>query len=308
MNGLQTFLHPYLGIYTKCFLWQTEGYNVWIDAGLRPCWEELRPLLSNGNRNVLLLTHGHWDHTGGAALIRRCGGAVYAHPADRRHLTDLNWHWELLFGQFAKDFDLPPSRKEVFWTSVETPVDLDYEVSGGEGLVFGRLRFRVIPLPGHSGGSVGYLEETTGTLFTGDSIMGSGFFSGVPQIEDFSDYQQSMERLKGISPEQVLTDHSGPVEGKALARLAQDSIDCAGRMLEAVSLYAKNTAGGPLTVGGAAGTIAAAEGKSVGGNACVSALGALRTLTDDPRAQQCTQAYLTGIPGRGSIRFGKDKD
>lgn len=291
MNGLQTFEHPYLGIYTKCYLWQTESYNVWIDTGLRPNWWEMDQLLTNGRKNVLLLTHGHWDHIGGVELIRRHGGTVYAHPADRRHLTDLEWHWELLFGQFAQDFDLPPARKPTFWESVEQS-DLDEPVTDGRVLAFDQLRFRVIEIPGHSGGSVCYLEETTGTLFTGDGLMRNGFFTGTPQIENFGQYMASMERLKALKVQVVYTDHTDPIPGDALAKAAQESQDCAQRMLRSVCLYAENAE--TVTVREAAAAIAKVEGKGVGGGTCVSALGALKELHSVSQAQECAKKYIFG--------------
>lgn len=291
MNGLQTFEHPYLGIYTKCYLWQTESYNVWIDTGLRPNWWEMDPWMTNDRKNVLLLTHGHWDHIGGVELIRRHGGTVYAHPADRKHLTDLEWHWELLFGQFAQDFDLPPARKSTFWESVEQS-DLDEPVSDGNVLSFDQLRFRVIETPGHSGGSVCYLEETTGTLFTGDGVMGNGFFTGTPQIENFPQYLQSMDKLKGVSAATVLTDHTAPVRGRDLTALLQESRYCAERMLAAVRQYAETTTN--ICVGGAAKAIARTEGKNVGGGTCVSALAALSEMKHVPQAQECAQKYIFG--------------
>ena len=286
------FAHPYLGIYTKCFLWQTEHYNVWIDTGLRPNWEKQLAYLKDGRKNVLLLTHGHWDHIGGVALIRRHGGKVYAHPADRRHLTDLDWHWQLLFGQFERDFALPPARKTTFWESVEGPIDLDVPVKEGDLLEFDQLRFRCIELPGHSGGSVCFLEETTKTLFTGDGLMGSGFFTGTPQIENYSQYMASMEKLKTLSVNMVYTDHTEAVPGSELAKLAQESQDCAQRMLAAVRGYAESAQ--TPSVGGAAKAIAQAEGKNVGGGTCVSALAALAELNTVPKAQACAKAYLFG--------------
>ena len=287
----QVFSHPYLGIYTKCYLWQTEQYNIWIDTGLRPNWESMKEILANGRKNVLLMTHGHWDHIGGVELIRKNGGTVYAHPADRKHLTDLEWHWELLFGQFEKDFDLPPARKTTFWDSVETS-DLDVPVKDGEVLEFDELRFRVIETPGHSGGSLCYLEETTGTLLTGDSVMGDGFFTGTPQIENYPAYIRSMERLKAFPVKKVLTDHTDPLDGSEWVAHLEKSQACAKRMLEAVRTYAEATA--DVSVGGAAKAIALAESKNVGGGTCVSALAALLEMKHVSQAQECAKKYIFG--------------
>ena len=287
----RVFAHPYLGIYTKCYLWQTERYNVWIDTGLRPNWEAMKSILQDGRKNVLLMTHGHWDHIGGVELIRQHGGTVYAHPADRKHLTDLEWHWELLFGQFAEDFDLPPARRVTFWESVEAS-DLDVSVADGDVLEFDELRFRVIGTPGHSGGSVCYLEESTGTLLTGDSVMGDGFFTGTPQIENYPAYIASMERLKAFEVKQVLTDHTDPLDGTELIPLLEKSQACAKRMLEAVHAYVQTSA--DISVGGAAKAIASAEGKNVGGGTCVSALGALTEEKLVSQAQECAKKYIFG--------------
>lgn len=248
-------------------------------------------LLTNGRKNVLLLTHGHWDHIGGVELIRRHGGIVYAHPADRRHLTDPDWHWQLLFGQFEQDFDVPAARKPTFYDTV-TGTDLDETVAEGQVLEFDQLRFRVLETPGHSGGSVCFLEETTGTLFTGDALIGDGFFGGIPQIENYAAYIKSMGRLEFLHVNQVLTDHTDPILGEELSKLAQASQDCALRMLTAVRNYADTAE--IITVGSAAKAIADAEGKKVGGGTCVSALAALSALNDVPQAQECAKKYIFG--------------
>lgn len=290
---VRTFVHPYLGIHTKCFLMQTAHYNVWIDTGLRSCWDGPQAdILTDGRQNAALLTHGHWDHIGGVGRIRRSGGTVYGHEADRRELTDPDWQWLWQFDQLKGDFDLPPARRVVFYDSIEPPMDLDRTVKDGDVLAFDELRFRVIAVPGHSGGSVCYLEETTGTLFAGDAIMGNGFFTGTPQIADFETYRDSMERVEGLTVRRVLTAHTEPVAGEDLPALARTGRDCAARMRRTVEDYVRN-ASGPVTVREAARAIAGAEGKGVGGGTCVSALAALWQM-DDPRAKACASGYICG--------------
>ncbi len=91
--------------------------------GVRPRW--------------ILHTHGHRDHTGGSAMLRRrLGAQVIAHGADAA--------W------FAPDVDL----------------------AGREEIALGALRLRVHEAPGHTPGSV--LFEWEGRLLTGDTLFWGG--------------------------------------------------------------------------------------------------------------------------------------
>jgi hydroxyacylglutathione hydrolase len=92
-------------------------------------------------RNVhpkwILHTHGHPDHSGGSARLRReLGAEVIGHGADAA--------W------FAPDNDL----------------------AGVTGLALGKLHLRIHQAPGHTPGSV--LLEWRGKLLTGDTLFWSG--------------------------------------------------------------------------------------------------------------------------------------
>ena len=287
-----TFQDDYLNIFTRSYLWQTAHYNVFFDGGLASGAAAKLPYLRDGRESVLLLTHGHWDHIGCDSVTKACGGRVLVGRGDERHITDYDWLWQGLFAQFANDFALPAARHTVFWSEVGRPVKPDGWLEDGQVLTFDDAAFRVIAIPGHSMGSVCLMEENSGVLFCGDGVIGDGFFSGCPQITDLDAYIASMEKLRAVSPSQIITAHTPIIDGKDWQTLLDRSIDCAKRMLGHVERYAAES--DVLTVSGAAQAIANGEGKGVGGGTCTTAVAALMRMNDE-RAQQALKGYLLRV-------------
>lgn len=107
----------------------------------------------------VLLTHGHFDHTGGAAYIReKCGAKVYIHENDNEMLTD---------SVKALAFFTPERGFE--------PCEADEFVHDGDAIELGGLTFKVLHTPGHTEGSVCYLltDPDTGAniMFSGDTLF-----------------------------------------------------------------------------------------------------------------------------------------
>lgn len=134
----------------------STGEAVLVDAP-GDVWLQVEPLLRRDGARLseIWLTHGHWDHTQGAAeVIRRTGAKVTAHKDDRAM------------------FETPEvMRAYTFPEIVLEPVKVDRWVGDGDVL---RMLGRDVPVshvPGHSPGSIMFHFADTGAAFSGDILF-----------------------------------------------------------------------------------------------------------------------------------------
>ena len=197
-------------------VWLIEGDDevALVDAG--PPWTSsavagyLRSIgRSLQDVSLILITHGHPDHFGGAASLRRMTGArIVAHPADCRRLSDGTWSLSYL-GAGSAPVPVPFFRR--------TPVDL--LVGDGDVLPFSRV-VRVFHTPGHSPGSLCYLLERDGVLFSGDTLFsdGSELARSAPfPKSDRSLYGRSVARLAALEFDVVCGGHGRALAGNGSA-------------------------------------------------------------------------------------------
>lgn len=276
MNEIRVLNHPYLNIYSNSFALPGDGGTVLIDSGLDGNAELFAPYI--GGEKAIVATHGHWDHIGLHRYLRQRGATLYAHTGDRRYFEDHAWHWQDLFGQYRNDFDLPPARETVLRQCIGGEVLIDEEITDGQTLsLFGRI-LEVLHTPGHSDGSVCLLEKESGALFTGDSLMGRGFFTGLPQYTDPTAYMASMQRLKTLTVDTVYSCHNEPMSGSLLAQKAQDGIDIT-QETEAILIRELQKTAQP-TLRELVATVCQSLGKGIGGGACVTVLAHLKRLQE----------------------------
>lgn len=174
-----------------------------VDAGCGYATERLLKNIRNagvdpGRIELLLITHCHFDHTGGAAAVKkRLGCRVVAHELDAPYLeagdnkvTAANWYGATM-EPFVVDRKLIGAREEI------------------------QLGGKVIQadhIPGHSPGSVAYICESEGLkILFGQDVHGPLDRSLRSNRED---YQESLKYLLTLEADILCEGHYGVYRGK----------------------------------------------------------------------------------------------
>lgn len=155
----------------NCYFLKDSGALCLIDPGDEP--ERVLSMVEEGEEELqlILLTHGHYDHTGAVkALTQKYPDVpVYIHKGDAQ-------------GAGTRIFPLVGE--------VSNLKDLE----DGQKLKIGQSEITVYTTPGHSLGSVCF--ETNGHLFTGDTL----FCGSMGRVDlPGGDYAVIMDSLKKLS-------------------------------------------------------------------------------------------------------------
>lgn len=144
------------GYATNSFVLEDGVSAVIIDPGAEP--ERFIKLISSHRLDPLaiLITHGHGDHIGAVGVLREKypEAPVICHLLDAPMLSDSRRNMSVLDG-VTLDVGQP-----------------DRTVNDGDTLEFGKIRFRVLHVPGHTPGHVVFLRK--GIVFAGDTLFAGG--------------------------------------------------------------------------------------------------------------------------------------
>jgi glyoxylase-like metal-dependent hydrolase (beta-lactamase superfamily II) len=145
-----------------------------------------RVAAGGGEIRLILVTHGHRDHTGAAAAL--------ASPA----------------GRGGPGSSVPVRR----WGGGEQPL------ADGEVVEEGGAALRALHSPGHADDHVVFYWEAERVLFSGDLILGAGTVVLQAREGALEDYLASLERVARLDLALIAPGH-GPVIADPAARIAE---------------------------------------------------------------------------------------
>jgi glyoxylase-like metal-dependent hydrolase (beta-lactamase superfamily II) len=225
------------------YLVDDPGGLVLVDGGMPGHLPQLRSHLEGAGRSLgdiraVLLTHAHPDHTGVAAAARQAGADIWVHERDAAGLAG---------GARVESREAKPERSLLPYL-LRRPATLRMiayagrmggfsgskvsdprTVAGDQRLDNVPGRPRVLPLPGHTPGSVGYLFADRGLLFTGDALVtydGTTGHHGPTIISrafthDSREALASLTALAAIDAGLLLPGHGEPFPGTPADAAAQ---------------------------------------------------------------------------------------
>lgn len=195
MIQILTLTLPPLG--TNCYLIKTgEKSGVVIDPA-----SEAEEILARAEKigisiEKILLTHGHFDHTGAVNQIKeKTGAAVYLHAEDEILLKDPN----KALAYFCPELPFEEKRADVL-------------LSDGDEIEQDGLIFRVLHTPGHTAGSVCFLLDVPSgekLMFAGDTIFKDSIGRSDGYSGDYIVQRETLARLKALPDDYVILSGHG---------------------------------------------------------------------------------------------------
>ncbi len=194
---VENLLTGHLATYSNCYGVTTDKAAIIIDPGKYT--SELAAFLKNNadKTRLILLTHAHYDHIGGASALRKETGVKIAIGKNEEFaLSDKSFN---LSGRFTPEI---------------APFNADYTIEDEEEFTVGDITVTAYETPGHTVGGMCYLMN--GCLFSGDML----FFETVGRTDlpggNMQDMKKSLDRMLWLFDDDVVV-YSGHTKATTIA-------------------------------------------------------------------------------------------
>ncbi len=173
---VEFLLKGHLATYSNCYGILTEKAAIVVDPGKYTV--EIKEFLTSNSdkKRLILITHAHYDHIGGALQLRDETGVKIAIGKNEEFaLSDRAFN---LSGRF---------------TPAIPPHNADYTIEDEEEFTVGDITIKAFETPGHTVGGMCYLIGDN--LFSGDML----FYETVGRVDlpggDITEMKESLDRI-----------------------------------------------------------------------------------------------------------------
>jgi glyoxylase-like metal-dependent hydrolase (beta-lactamase superfamily II) len=228
---------PHVVPLMRCNIWHVRGRDrdLLIDTGMgvASLREAARHLLEKAV--LAVATHTHLDHVGGhhefdECLVHRLEADGLAGSSGLDSLDTSQWDPADIAGLNKVGYEVPPQLitalpHEGYKISDyrRLPARATVIVKEGDIVDIGNRHFEVLHLPGHSPGSIGLWEASTGILFSGDALYDGPLLDELP-TSNIQDYLRTMRRLRELPVRVVHAGHDPSFDRDRLRKLTNDYI------------------------------------------------------------------------------------
>lgn len=177
-------------------------------------------LITEGRKvKEIILTHLHQDHVSGAnALQQHFQNKI---PIAAHRITAESLEGQIKIDRFIEDEEIITLKGRVYIPDIN---------------------LKALHTPGHARGHLCFYEERTGTLLTGDNIVGLGSVLIAPPEGNMKNYLASLERLRLLPNLKVLFGAHGPAIANPYAKIDEyisHRLEREANILKAIATGAK---------------------------------------------------------------------
>lgn len=198
---------------TNCYLIKLGRAYALIDTGTaldKDFLTKLQAIAPLNQIEIVILTHGHYDHIGHAAKLQKeYGSKIVIHQKDFDKAANGTMDFPKARGLFSNCIR-NTTMKEMEHAKF-IPFNADIVIRSQEQLVH-YPQIQIVELPGHTPGSIGVMLD--GNLFVGDLMMNMPVPTKSWFAEDFDILAKNIKKIKELNIQRIYPGHGNSFSAK----------------------------------------------------------------------------------------------